>query len=310
MNNVVFTKVSIFRNLKDYKFVPKLEADKQNEITEKLSAALKGKMNLTELSSINLDAQKVLKTNRLVTNTRCNNIYLGEQENLCVVLFDGEHLTINSVEQGFNKSAFVRASELARELSNKISFAYTDNYGYLMSDLTKIGAGIKLECDIDFSAIVELEKIEQVKQNVRKLGYQLTPTNNKSIFTLSTLCNLGLTEAEIFDEFEKTINKLQDLETESAKMLDATNHEELIDRTNRTLAVLKAAYLMNYDELKTHISVLRTGLNLGLVNLSAETLNKLQNLSISERDFMSKTEMIDLAKQVQKILKEKGENNV
>ena len=70
MNNVVFTKVSIFRNLKDYKFVPKLEADKQNEIIEKLSAAMKGKMNLTELSSINLDAQKVLKTNRLVTNTR------------------------------------------------------------------------------------------------------------------------------------------------------------------------------------------------------------------------------------------------
>lgn len=310
MNSVVFTKVSIFRNLKDYKFVPKLEEGKQNEIIEKVSAAMKGKMNLTELGSINLDAQKVLKTSRLVTNARCNNIYLGEQENLCVVLFDGEHLTINSVAQGYDKTAFTKASELARELSNKISFAYSDNYGYLMSDLTKIGAGVKIECDIDFSAIVELDKIEQVKQNVRKLGYQLTPTNNKNIFTLSTLCCLGLNEAEIFDEFDKTINKLQDLETESAKMLDATNHEELIDRTNRTLAVLQAAYLMNYDELRAHISVLRTGLNLGLVNLSVQTLNELQNLSNSERDFISKSEMIDLAKQAQKILNEKGGKNV
>ena len=59
MNNIIFTKAMVFRNLKDYKFVPKLEEEKKGEIVDKLSSALKGKLSALNPSTAN---EKVIPT--------------------------------------------------------------------------------------------------------------------------------------------------------------------------------------------------------------------------------------------------------
>ncbi len=308
MNNVISTKVKIFRNVKDYKFVPKLEEQKKDEIIDKLSSALKGEMNLLNINTVDENIGKFLKSRGLISNAANPNFFLGKSNNCSITLFDDEHITITSLADGYDKSAFEVAQSLASLLSNKINLSYSDNYGYLMSDLSKIGAGVRIECVMDFNSIVALEKIEQVRQNVRKLGYSLAKTDDKNLFVLSTVCNLGFSESEIFSEFDKMVNKLQDLEIESAKMLDVSNHDELLDRALRSVAVLKSAYIMDYVELKSQISTLRTALNLGLIEISSKTLNELQNLTYENKEFISRSEAIGLAKNVQKILK--GDKNV
>lgn len=308
MNNVISTKVKIFRNVKDYKFVPKLEQNKQTEIVNMVSQALNGKMSLINLSTVDEKVINSLKTAGLIENANTQNLFVNEKTNTSISLFDGEHITIISTGMGYDKNTFNSAREISNILSNKINLSYNDTYGYLMSNLSNIGAGLKIECLIDLNAINELGKIEQVKQNLKKLGYALRPTQEKNIFVLSTVCNLGFSENEIFEEFDKMIAKLQDLEVESAKMLDAANHEEILDATMRSLAILKSAYILSYEELKTHLSKLRTAANLNMINLSQQTLNKLQNLTCKNGEFVAKSELINLAKQTQEILK--GEKDV
>ena len=41
MTNIISTKISVFRKLKDYKFMPKLEQGKIDEIEDKIDVALK-----------------------------------------------------------------------------------------------------------------------------------------------------------------------------------------------------------------------------------------------------------------------------
>ena len=308
MNNVISTKVKIFRNVKDYKFVPKLEVEKQNEIIDKITSALKDKLSLINLNSTDAKVIEALKNVGLIENVNCPNILVNEKTNTSLTLFNGEHITITTATAGYNKNCFANAQEIANSLANKINLCYNDTYGYLMSDLSKIGAGIKIESLIDLNSINSLGKIEQVKQNIGKLGYSLTATKNKNIYLLSTICNLGFSENEIIDEFDKMINKLQDLEIESAKMLDVSNHDEILDASLRSLAILKSAYLINYDELKKHLSILRTALNLNLVKISENAINKLQQLTNKTSEFVAKSELINLASEVQKILK--GEKDV
>ncbi len=308
MNNVIHTKVSIFRNVKDYKFSDKLTIEQKQEIVESLQTALKTKMSLLNINNADENVKKYLIDNGLL-NGNIQNIFVSKKDNVSINLFNGEHLIILSTTDGFDKNAVLKATEIANFLANKISFAFSDEYGYLMADLTKIGSGLKIESNIVLSAIKSINKIEQIKHNLSKLGYSLKETKFPSIYSLSTTCNLGISEKKIYEDFETTITKLQDLEIESLKMLDVEKHDEIVDKTNRSIALLNSAYLMTHEELYNLIVNVRIGLNLGLINIDIKTLNKLQKLAMSKtKEYISQSELKILAEQVKEILK--GENNV
>lgn len=307
MNNVIFTKATIFRNVKDYKFVPKLEADKKLEIKDKISSVIKTKLNQLDLANVDVKVLNYLQQNDLIRKNASPIMFVDKEKSVSLSLFDGEHITIVSTGFGFDKSVFKNAKALADFLSSKINLVYNDEYGYLMSDLTRLGAGLKLECDIDLTALKSINKIDQVKQNVRKLGFALTEKKG-NIYTLSTLCNLGYSETEIYLEFEKMASKLQDLEIESTKMLEATKHDELMDRIMRSEGVLGSAYLMSYDELDKIINNIRMGLNLNYSNMNIEKLNQIQKLTTNKKvEVISQSELKNLAEIVRNIVKG-GEN--
>lgn len=303
MNNIIFTKASIVRNLKDYKFVPKLEEEKKGEIVDKLSSALKGRLSALNLSTADNKVIDYLKNNGLF-NSNYQTIFVSEKDNISISLFNEEHLNIVATSIGYDKNVSKKVLDNANYLANKLNFSYNDQYGYLMSNLNNIGTGIKLECLIALPALSKIGKIDQIKRNVRQLGYQLNDVKNSSeIFKLSTICNLGFTENEICKEFDKMISKLQDLEIESSKMYDVSNHDELLDSCNRSMAILKSANLMNYSELENHIKNLRLGLNLNLVDISLEKINNMQKLCLNKDvNFISKSEMLNLAKEVKNII--------
>jgi len=308
MNNVLSTKVTIYRNLKDFKFENKMDIQQKQTAMDMLNDVLKSKMALLDLKQTDGNVVSALKSNDLIEGN-AQYLFLDKKERLTLNLFQGEHLAIVSSCDGYDNSVVDRAISLVQDLSKKINFSYSDEFGYLMSDLNKIGTGIKIESNIMLSAITTINKIEQVKQNVAKLGYILKETKYPAVFTLSTRCNLGLSEKKIFEDFENTLSKLQDLEIESVKMLDATNHDDLVDKTQRSMAILNVAHLLSYEELYNLIVNIRMGINVGLVKMNLQTVNNLQKLVTGKlNDLVSQSELKEVAVKVKEILK--GDGNV
>jgi len=307
MNNLIFTRVNIFRNLKEYKFTAKLEKEKAYEIQEKVSKALGSNFHKVNLIEAEPTIIKYLNENGLI-NKNSSVVYLDKKDSLSVNLFEGEHLRICSTSKNSLKDAVKNATKISTKLSETLSMSYNDDYGYLMSNLVNLGAGIRLEADIDLNAIVAIGKIEQVKQNVSNLRYILKE-KEPNIYTLTSTCNLGQTEKEIFEDFEKMIQKLQDLEVESAKLLSVSKHDEVLDKVMRSEAILASAYLMSAEELKKHLSILRTGANIEVSKIAKDTIKKLQSLITNvNTQIVSQSELITLAEAVRKIMK--GEQNV
>lgn len=303
MNNVLNSKVTIYRNIKDFKFNQKLMPEQKQQILDMVEKSLNGKMTHLVVNKADGNVISFLKANDLI-ETNIQDIFVSKDENLAVNMFSSEHISVVSTCDGYDNKIVEKTMNLVQDLSNKINFAYTDEYGYLMSDITKIGAGIKIESNIMLSAITTINKMEQVKQNVAKLGYSLKETKYPAVYTLSTKCNLGISEKKIFEDFENTLSKLQDLEIESAKMIDVTSHDELLDKNLRSVAILNSAHMITYDELYNHIVNLRMGLNAGLVKTKVEILNKLQKLVTGKlNDIVSQSELKELAAKVKTILK-------
>ena len=201
MNSLILNKAIFYRNIKDYKFSHKLTSEQKQEIVNKLQDVLGSDYSLLNISSLDAKVLNYLNENALINKTTTT-ILLSKNQPVCIDLFNGEHLNIVATgEDCFNK-----ANKLADLIQNKINLSYSDEYGYLMSNLTNIGAGVRLECDMCLDAICGINKLEQVKQNVAMLGYNLSPTNVKNCFRISTKCSLGCSEEEIYDNFIKTIN--------------------------------------------------------------------------------------------------------
>ncbi|MBR2970133.1 MAG: hypothetical protein IKC49_03660 [Clostridia bacterium] len=172
MNNVIFTKVKFYRNLKDYKFVPKLSAEQKEEIINNLKSVIGSKMSISNINSADSEMIDFLRNNRLLL-AGANNVFVSLKENMAINLFAGEHIGLVASGYGYDSKIFDRARAMINKLGDKISLSYSDEFGYLMSDITKIGAGVEMECDISLNAIKSINKIDQVKQNMRKLGYNL-----------------------------------------------------------------------------------------------------------------------------------------
>jgi protein arginine kinase len=304
MNNVISTVVKFYRNVKDYKFVPKLEPEKQEKVVKTVEKALKDKMKPLELATASKSDVTHLRDMLIVKPNIYPKLLVTDDLNTVVTFFDSEHIQICSISEGYTPSVFSRAKDIADTLANKLTLAYSDEYGYLMSDITKIGTGLKMECLFTLTGLNTIGKIDQVRQNIKKLGYNLESTSSKDIFILSTTCNLGFSESEVGNEFGKMVSKLQDLETESIKMLDVSNHDSFIDAYCRSVAILKSAHLMTREELFTHISNIRIGLNLGLTDVTEKQILKLQKLTTKgNSNFASQSELIALADKVNEIMK-------
>jgi protein-arginine kinase len=118
------------------------------------------------------------------------------------------------------------------------------------------------------------------------------------------MCNLGIKEKDIVEDYEKILKNLQDIEVESAKMLDVGNHDEIMDKSLRSLAILKGAYLLTSSELNSLLTNIRTGVNLQMLEVDANKINKIQILAYNKNlEFTSQSELKKLAEKVQEILK-------
>lgn len=300
MINVIRTTVSIYRNVKDFKFVPKLTDENKTKIADIVKSALP---NFTETKLKDISASNQAKLYGL-NNSNYSTVFIDKNADVGISLFDGEHLKITASNYGYNKDVFKDAVAVSETLKNKVNLAYSDEYGYLMSDLSLIGNGLKCECDFVLTGINSLNKISQVKQNVLKLGYKLTETDEDDVYTLSTRCNLGKTMQEVWKDFEQMVQNLQELETESVKLLESEDSDEMYDKYIRSLAILQNAHIMPFDELKQLVAQLRMGLNLGYKEVALNKVNELQQLILNKNSqFVSKSELIDLASKVKKVLK-------
>lgn len=305
MINVLRTKASIFRNVKDYKFVPKLDGDARKQIVEKVSSAM------PKFKAISLDELEQTTKTKLygLQGNKYPTVLISKNGDVGIKFFDGEHLTITASNFGFDKQVVELVYDVANKLSNKLSFAYNDEYGYLMSSLVNIGSGLKLECDIVLSGLASFGKIEQVRLNLQKLGYLLKSTNEEHVYTISTMCNLGFNKEEIISEFDKMIAKVQELEVESLKSMDSYNTDVSYDNYMRAVGTLNSAYLMSIEELNTLTKRIIQGYNLGYVEVKKEVIEKLIQFCLNNyylytsRLDKDTKEQIKISKQVKKILK-------
>ncbi|HNV85589.1 MAG TPA: protein arginine kinase [Candidatus Omnitrophota bacterium] len=314
---VMSSRTRLARNIQGFPFphrISKTDAEEVITIAEsalKQSPCFKGSFFLRQRELTLLDRQFLLERH-LISREHAGArgpvaACVTRNEIAGVMILEEDHLRIQVIESGLNLTEAWRVIDgIDSSLESVLSYAFHPSLGYLTACPTNVGTGLRASCMMHLPALVMTKQAAKILQAISKLnlaargmyGEGTEATGN--LFQISNQMTLGQSEAEILDSLERVIRQIIEHEKEARQVLVTKRKDKLEDQIWRALGALKTARLISSKETMSLLSLVRLGMDLGLIaQLERTKLNELfmkiqpshlqkvtgKSLSSSERDF-------------------------
>ena len=200
-------------------------------------------------------------------------VIIGEREVVNVMINEEDHVRIQAMQSGFNLQECWRiATRLDDWLHKKVKYAFSAEWGYLTACPTNTGTGLRASVMLHLPALVMTKQISRVLQAITKLGmtarglYGEGTEAEGNFFQISNQITLGSAEEDIIDNLERIIRQVIGHEENARKTLMKQNREVLQDKIWRANGTLRSAHIMNTKETMGLLSMVRLGVDMGLIN--------------------------------------------
>lgn len=240
-----------------------------------------------DIDRLNTWEREYLFENFLATydasNTSCKSeVVIDRSGNFLAVINDRDHLVLYSLDTQANwERAWDKLSTTERELSHKLSFAYSPNFGYLTSNPSSSGTALTVRIFLHLPSLIHLDQIDDVlvKEIDDEISvYGLIGQKNfiGDVVIIQNRFTLGLTEDHILRRVHKSATKLMNAEQTLRSNLIKTPNTAILDRLGRAMGLLKYSYQIDRDEVLSALSFIKLGVDLKWVGgVSSKEINKL-----------------------------------
>lgn len=192
------------------------------------------------------------------------------------------HLHLVGYRSGFDPNgALADVLDLDAEIEKEIEPAFDPELGYLTANPAGLGTGLRLSAHVHLPGLVLAGEVEKVCNALAQLQFKVEGLFGKgravrgSIFQISNLVTLGLSEEELAGDFKYHVGRLIQHERAARQQLLSRDRLGVEDMAHRNLAVLAKARLMTSQEAVDRLSHVRLALDLGLLQgISFATMNE------------------------------------
>lgn len=269
---VIASKVTLARNLSHFNFYIK----EQEEI-QKLEDLIKEKLlqlgyglkfvKLSKLDELTLQEliEKGLISEKVIQNKKQKSILLNDEENICIVINDEDHLQLQVFASGFELDAVTNLCiEIDEKIQTLFKISQNSKYGYLTSCPTNVGTGAKLSTILHLAGLTKTNNIQNVIRFARQFGIEMTKMQNPDIYKITNEKTLGITEVEILKILKTITEKIVEQERVARKIL-ADNKIELEDMIFRSYGILTNCLKISVNEAEELLSNIKLGTDLGIL---------------------------------------------
>jgi len=286
---VMSSRVRLARNLANYPFAHWASKKEQEAI---LAAAKESTLSVKKLKDSmfveigKLDpidkqflVERHLMSKEHMIDAENKGLCVGQDEIISIMINEEDHLRIQVMKSGFNlKEAWQIIDDMDTELGNLLDFAYSVDFGYLTACPTNAGTGMRASVMLHLPSLVMTKQIGKVLQAITKLGltarglYGEGTEASGNFFQISNQVSLGHKEEDIIDNIERIIKQIVDHEQSARETLLLQNREALEDRIWRAYGTLKSAHIITSTETIDLLSLVRLGVDLGVIKQSDRAL--------------------------------------
>ncbi len=279
--NIIMTRVRLARNLRGYPF--KVSSPEiAREIVAKVNRALVrtdtfNLLFMSKQSAIKLEAMKErhLISQNLIDNRQTGAVLVNGDESISVMINEEDIIREQCFMKGLRlNEAYKRLNRVDDDLAKNLDIAYDEKYGYLTACPTNLGTGLRASVMMFLPALTEGGKISALIREVSKLGLTVRGHYGEGseaegyMYQISNEVTLGVTEQEILDSVEQTVEQICRAEREEMERLFVKKQLKTMDRARKSFGVLTNALLLSYSEFLSHIAMVKLGAMLGLIGIS------------------------------------------
>ena len=274
---IVSTCVKISRNINGFEFENKMSEDSKKELLEKIVKSISNLeynlelIKIKELDNISRNSlveKGIINREYLKGNVENKAILLNDDENIAILINGTEHLLIEVFSSG---EEIKNVSNLALEIDSKIEsvlpYAYNDKYGFLTSNIYKVGTGMNIYVSCHMPGLVHTGNIDKMITIINKFNMSIENQDSKTsdIYTICNNQTIGISEKEIEENMYELVDKIIKNEKMARDFL-GKDRIELENNIYRAFGTLKYARILKLDEAQTLISDVKMGTDMGVIS--------------------------------------------
>lgn len=324
---VLSSKISLSRNISKIPFPSKMTTkDEENvyNLAKKMSLSIGygirfvSMKDIDELNIKSLEEKGILPNDFAKKKSKFKAILINDEENICILINGKNHIELQVFASGLDlKNLMNFAIEIDQKMEKYFDFSYSEKYGYLTSDISLAGTGLKATTYVHIPGVSMTGNVSRMMNTLSSLGVSISnfaySDNSRSdIYSFTNNQTMGVSEDEIIKNINLVTSKVIEQERIARKSL-AKQQIELEDRVYRNLGILENARKLTEDEILELLSTVKLGVDLGIIKeLTDEKIAKIRiytmsaNLQIICDKKMDKyEEQIERAKLVKQIINEK-----
>ncbi len=290
---VISSRIRLARNVADFPFPTRTEESTQREIEQLLKNHIEQLDSGTGLSYINIEDAAPLDRTFLVERqlisrehsegTGARGACISPKETVSLMINEEDHLRMQVLRSGYDLDhAWCELNELDDRLEERVSFAFSDQFGYLTACPTNVGTGMRVSVMLHLPALVLTKEIQKVFQAMHKMNLAVRGLYGEGsqalgdFYQISNQVTLGRSEEQIIQNVKRVIPDILAYERRARQALVSADRQRLHDQVARAFGVLSSARQISSEETMEKLSSLRMGMTLGLLdNLEMSTVNEL-----------------------------------
>ena len=290
---VCSTRVRLARNLKDYPFPGKNSVQQRREIAEKVKDALLSGSSLmadsfhaVPLAGMKREqlislVEKHIVSPEFISDIDGREVILSQDESISIMINEEDHIRIQVIREGMAlKEAYETADRIDTLLSERLTYAFDDDLGYLTHCPTNLGTGMRASLMLHLAGLTESGMMQRMANNLSKLGITIRGSYGEGtqvlggMYQLSNRITLGLSEQEAIENLRSIAGQLMAEERKIRAQL--ASNLTMQDKINRAAGVLQTARLLTYQEALHCLSYVRVGVCAGMLKgISLQDVNSL-----------------------------------
>jgi len=294
---VISSRIRLARNLAGYKFLNRCSTDEKSEILKKLRDVLMSLDLGDKIFYISVDKAPPLNRHFLMERHLISRhhafgkgprgVVIAQKEFFTAMINEEDHLRIQVLKGGLQLSKCAeQINNIDDMIEQKVSYAFSPRYGYLTACPTNLGTAIRVSVMLHLPALKITGQIEKFFNAARDMNLAVRGLFGEGteaagdFYQISNQVTLGVSEADIITEFEKSIiPEIVEYENAARSQLLSEQIDLLDDKISRAVALLRNAHLISSQEALFLLSHLRLGLNMresmGASSPAIDTLGKL-----------------------------------
>lgn len=277
---VVSSMVELRRNLLGFVFPQMLVGDEGVKVLNKVADTCIGidssfrlyKMKTLPELDVNIMKEKGLISSELVECLDYGAVVLSKDENISIMINERDHICEMCKLDGLNLiNTYDMLSAYDNQLLSKLDIAYDDSIGFLTSDISNVGTGLKASITLFLPGLFFTGRINEIIGSLSSQGIEFDKNgddqiNSNYLFTISNNFTIGKKENEYVVRLTEIALKLCDMEIKSrTELLSQRYIDDVTDKVFRAFGILTNCYKINELEASRLLGELKMGMALDIV---------------------------------------------